>query len=644
LQQKDTTTAIPLLQKSLKYNDSKPALKNKTFLKLALIAYNQKNYTLASAYYDSLDLQDATLASQASALELRKTILDELVKNITIVTLQDSLQRIAKMPEKEMDSYLKGLVKKLRKQKGLKEEFVENPAVGNIPLKEDASLFSNSGKGNNWYFNNTSQKAKGYSEFISIWGKRPNIDNWRRQSAVDIAIVKPNLNPQVNGDAGITNPVAAGEIELTVDGLKKNLPLTEEQLKESNKSILSALITQGQIYKNQLEDYQQAALVFEEIWNRFKNFDQEEETLFELYYCNKKAGNTEKAAYFQSLLHQKFPEGNFETKLKTLKNPVPEIKDEKKLVYEKIYNLFIEGNFEQALKEKKIADSLYAKTYWTPQLLYIEALYHIKQKNDSTALLVLTDIETNFPGTPMAEKAVIIKDVVNRRAEIETYLTNTNIVRQTEDAIVIPFDEGPKVNKLNQEIPRDSTKITIQNKPAQNNNNLQKPKAPVEKVGIEKNNNPVAKIKLGNKPGTDSTRIKPLKDIKVEMAYLYNANEPYVVLMYFEKVDPIYISESKIAIQRYNNSNHTTETIQINIYEGTGDELSWLDLGPYSSVTPALGYFDELKANARQIVPWLPADKYNFIVISQSNLEIFKTRKNMSEYKLFIGQYIKDKF
>ena len=72
--------------------------------------------------------------------------------------------------------------------------------------------------------------------------------------------------------------------------------------------------------------------------------------------------------------------------------------------------------------------------------------------------------------------------------------------------------------------------------------------------------------------------------------------------------------------------------------------MSWMDLGPYASVTSALGYYDELKTNARQIVPWLPADKYGFIVISQSNLEIFKTRKNFIEYKLFIGQYIKNKF
>lgn len=645
LQQKDTVLAKNLLQKSIKYNIENATLKNKAFLKLATILYHQKEYAFASACYDSLNLQDAALANQAAEIELRKTVLQELVKNINTVKNQDSLQAVAKMPEKEMDAYLKALVKKIRKQRGLKEEEPNiNPAVGMVGFKEDAPLFAGGGTGNNWYFNSSSQKAKGYGEFLAVWGKRPNIDNWRRQSAVDVAIVQPTANEQQQNGTSAINTNEIGDDVLTVDGLKQNLPRTQEQIIKSNKAILDALFTQGQIYKNQLEDYQQAAIVFEEIMKRFSNFEQEEETLFELYYCNKKAGNIEKANYFQSLLKQKYPAGDFETKISTAKNPKPVVKDAKTITYEKVYNLFIEGNFEKALNEKKIADSIYKNTYWTPQLLYIEALYHIKQKNDSSAIQTLTNIEDNFPGTAMAEKAAILKDVVSRRAEIEDYLTNANIVRQNEDAVIIPFDDGPKVNKMEQQVQRDSTKISIINKPTQNANNIEKPKAPVEKVGIEKDNKPVTKIKLGAKPGSDTTKIKPLKDTKVEMAYLYNANEPYVVMMYFEKVDPVYITESRTAFQRYNNSSHSGETIQINIFEGKEDEMSWMDLGPFASVTSALGYYDELKANARQIVPWLPVDKYGFIIISQNNLEIFKARKNFIEYKLFIGQYIKNKF
>ncbi len=649
LQLSDTAFAKALFQKSTKYNNDNPSLRNKAFLKLASIAFGQRNYEYAAGCYDSLDLQDAFLAEQLTVLELRKAVLNELVKNMNVVKRQDSLQTVAKMPEEELNAYLKSLVKKLRKQRGLKEEadVNYNPAVLAGTSNTDVPVFNTGGSGSSWYFNNGAQKSKGFSEFMVKWGKRPNIDNWRRIEVVNRSFTQPSLTPGNPSDAvsqktGAVSGAETADEELTVDGLKQKLPLREEQLQASNLEILNALITQGQIYKNQLEDYEQAALTFEEILKRFNNFPQEEEVLFELFYTNKKAGYSNKANHFQSLLKQKFAGGEFENKL--MASTVKPEPDAKTIAYETIYNLFIEGNFTEALHQKAVADSLYGTSYWTPQLLYIQALYYIKQRNDSTALQTLTDIENNFPASAMAEKAAIMKDVLNRRGEIESYLTNTLIVRENDD-VVIPFDEGPKVNKTEQQVTQKDNKIVIRNKPAQNNNNLEKPKAPIQKTGIDKNNKPVVnKPIIGPITAKDTTKIKPLRDVKAEMAYVYNAMEPYVVLMLFEKVDPVYLSEAKIAFQRYNNSAHANEGIVINVQEGGVDDLSWLDIGPKSDITSILGYFDELKANARQIVPWLPANKYQFIIISQTNLEILKTRKNPEEYKLFMRQYVKDKF
>jgi outer membrane protein assembly factor BamD (BamD/ComL family) len=687
LNKPDTVFAKKLYRKSIDYNTQNESLKNKAFLKLATIAFQQKDYRFASACYDSINFQDATLSEVREKLELRKEALAELVKNLDAVKREDSLQTVAKLPEKDLESYLKSLVRRLRKARGLKEEEVNfNTAVNNNPNQQTPVLFTASGTGNNWYFNNASQKSKGFNEFRARWGKRPNLDNWRRQAAVEAAINQTNFPGNPAGNIDNPNKTAIGpgnpsggveETDLTVEGLKQNLPLTDEKLKESNLNILNALFTQGLIYKNQLEDYEKAVEVFEEIRKRFSNIPQEEELLFELFYCYGKLGNKEKASEYQLLLNKNYPEGKATTKITEAKNPKQVVKDQKTIAYETIYNLFIEGRFEEALQQKKTADSVYGKSYWTPQLLYIESLYYVKQRNDSTAIITLDNIQTEFPGTPMAEKAGILKDVVSRRAEIEDYLTKTNIVRQTEDAIVMPADDGPKVNKQDQQLIKDSSKINIGNQPGQIIA-LEKPKPTIEKTGIEKDNKNAAgkitvgdnkpgqmnnverpkgtvakvaqekdsvktKITLGNQPKMDSVKLKPIKDVKIEMAYVYNASEPYVVLMYFDKVDPIYISESKIAFQRYNSSNHSGETINITVYE-TNEELNWLELGPYPDVSSILSYMEELKNNARQIVPWLPVNKYNFIVISERNLEILKTRKSLEEYKLFLRLHIKDKF
>jgi outer membrane protein assembly factor BamD (BamD/ComL family) len=643
LQQKDTATGKKLLQKSVSYQNQSASVKNKAFEKLATIAYFQKDYVFASNCYDSINYSDPSIAARASQLQTRKLMLQELVKQITIVKQQDSLQTVAKMPEKEMDAYLKSLLRKLRKQRGLKEEPANfNPAVATGNQNQTTELFTNAGSGNSWYFYSASQKSKGFNEFKAKWGNRPNIDNWRRKAAVDNAMLQNNTVQAGNtGAADDVNNIA--EEDLSIDGLKKNLPLTPEQLLASNNKIIEALFEQGQIYKNQLEDYAQAAATFEELWNRFSNSPREQETLFELYYCYSKVGDKQKADEYLKLLKQKFAGGEYLQKINDANNPNPIGKDAKTTSYEQIYNQFISGNFAEAIAQKKIADSVYGKSYWTPQLLYIESLYYIKQKEDSAAISSLTNITQTFPGTPMAEKATVMIDVLKRRKEIEDYLTNTNIVRET-DSVNIPFDDEMVVNKTQQQIQKDTTtKISINTLPSQNNTAITKPVAPVQKVTNEKDKNKTAKITINTKPATDTSKLKPIKDVKFETAYIYNANEPYVVLMYFDEVDPIYISESKTAMNRYNAGAHSGETLSVTIFEG-GKDANWLEIGPYADVTSTLSYMEELKQNARQIVPWLPAEKYNFVVISIRNLEMLKSRKNIEEYKTFIRLHIKDKF
>ncbi|WP_144886190.1 type IX secretion system periplasmic lipoprotein PorW/SprE [Lacibacter cauensis] len=649
LQKGDTTQAMNLLKRSVTYQTENPSVKNQAFVQLSELAYRRRDYILASSSLDSANLNDPAFAEQSVQLQNKQQLLKQLVQLITVVKQQDSLQTVAKMPEKEMDSYLRSLARKLRRERGLKEEMAYTPAVltGN-PQDVNTPLFTNAGSGNSWYFYNASQKAKGFNEFKAKWGNRPNIDNWRRQSAVDATASFANNNkPQADvrpGDENSIDPNTIPSDELTVDGLKSRLPLTEEQVLASNKKIAESLFEQGQIYKNQLEDYAQAAAVFEELWKRFGNYEKEEEVLFELFYCYNKLGDKQRAAYFQQELKKKYPNGDPVQKITAANNPVKPGKDEKTIVYERVYDLFISGKFDEAAQQKKLADSVYGNSYWTPQLLYIEALYHIKQKNDSVAIVTLTNLERNFPGSPMADKAAVMKDVVSRRAEIEDYLTRTNIVRQTEDSIVIPFDEGPKVNKIVQDKKQQDNKIVTGNQPTQNNANITRPAAPVQKTEVEKTDrNNASKIGINPKTAKDTTTLKPMKEVKVETAYIYNSNEPYTVLIYFDQVDPVYISEAKNAFQRYNNASHSGETIGLKVNDADKETL-WMEMGMFSDVTIAMGYMDEWKKNARQIIPWLTESKYKFIVISERNLELLKTRKNMEEYRLFLQQHIKDKF
>ena len=90
----DTTAAVSFFKKSTFYNQSNLSYKNKAFLTLAEISYQQKKYKNAYSFYDSLQLPDSTLGDISKIME-RKSALVQIVKHINIIEREDSLQSIA---------------------------------------------------------------------------------------------------------------------------------------------------------------------------------------------------------------------------------------------------------------------------------------------------------------------------------------------------------------------------------------------------------------------------------------------------------------------------------------------------------------------------------------------------------------------
>src|SRR6185503_6535332 len=150
-----------------------------------------------------------------------------------------------------------------------------------------------------------------------------------------------------------------------------------------------------------------------------------------------RSGEAAKADQVKKMMEQKFAGNRFTTIVTTGKDPGSSKNPEATKAYEDIYNLFIEGNFEKAVADKAIADSTYGPTYWTPQLMYIESVYYIKQKDDAKAAQVLNTIIAQQPNTPMAAKAATMIDVLKRRKQIEDELNGLNVQRVQEKPLQV---------------------------------------------------------------------------------------------------------------------------------------------------------------------------------------------------------------
>ena len=581
------------------------------FLLLGEIAFNEKNYADAKSYYDSVNINDADIAN-AAVINKRKTYLETIVTHAGVIYRQDSLQRIANMSPEEREAFIKRLVKQYRKMQGLKEETNTGSSPGAIDnSKPVVDLFGGAQKGE-WYFYNASLKAKGLAEFKAKWGNRQNTDNWRRSGAISQSNRPGAVDPKGVGRAN----TGAEPADLSYEGLLKNVPLTPPQLATSNDSIEAATLALGKVYVEGLEDYAAAITTLEGFLTRFPESKQRGEALFNLYYSYKKTGDEVKANAVLTELQQKFAGTQYE---KLVTNATSGKGDEAKVEmnkkYETIYNLFIEGRFEEALAEKQLADSLYGSHYWTPQLLYIQSIYHIRQRDDEEAKKVLQQIISLYQGTPLSEKAQTMLDVVNRRKEIEDYLTQLQIERPAEEKDAAIDTSAARIN------------------------NNQQPVAPSSK--------PEQKPPVVTPPGTIPGKepiVKKDSVVIAKPAFVLAPAAPHFVAIVLDKVDPVYVNETRNAFNRYNKEKYYNKVIDINNI-AIDDNIKLVLMNNFENAAAALDYIEKTrKIAATEIIPWLPAGKYSFVMVTAENLEILKASKSVSDYKMFLQQTYPGKF
>jgi len=390
--------------------------------------------------------------------------------------------------------------------------------------------------------------------------------------------------------------------------------LTPEKIKASTELVAKSLFQLAQLYQNDLQDYQEAIITYNQSLGRFPDSLYNGEIYLGLYFCYNKLGYTTQASFYKNLLLKKFPDSRSS---KIAIDPQALNPDRKDPVvtkhYEDIYNLFIEGNFDEALAEKKKADSLYGTNYWSPQLLYIESIYDIKQLcDDSVAKVALKNLVKLYPTSPMKPRAERMIDVLNRRSQIENYLTKLQVTRYKPDTIITIADDTPAIQRP-----------TI-----------------VRHILVDSNN----KIMVV-KPAINDTgkKIMPRMTPIVSGVYTFDSTIQHEVIMVLDKVDPTFVNEAKNAVDRYNSENFYIQKLKTT--KQPFDSIkSIIIIDSFPNANAAIQYYYKLKKAAPDEISWLPVQKYYFFIISDANLQLLKTNKDIPAYKKLLNTVYINKF
>jgi tetratricopeptide (TPR) repeat protein len=389
--------------------------KGLSYLTLADYYFAKPNYTRSQAYYDSsLTSLDNTFPDY-SKLEVKTRNLTKLVDNLNIVIREDSLQRVANMTPAERNSLITSLIDKIRieEEKKLAEE---NADIQRSSLYQQNQQYrqteTQTGK---WYFYNQAQLSFGQSEFQMKWGKRKLEDNWRRKnkrlSTVDIGttILQTAADTSKNPQKVISNK--------TREYYLQDLPTSDSLMGVSNEKIMDAMFKVGEVYQNDLKDYNETVLAFEKFAERFPDCSYTLKAYYNLYQVSLFTNNSANTSKYKDIIVSRFPNSTYALML-TNPNYLKELSDKQNAendFYKNAYDLYQNGDYINAIAKVDQGLIDFKDSKLIPQFSLLKSLCIGKTNDLRVFRASLNELVVKYPKTEVSETATNILAYIRKQ-------------------------------------------------------------------------------------------------------------------------------------------------------------------------------------------------------------------------------------
>ena len=281
---KETTTAIP----------SDALLAGRAHEWIAQYLDNQDNIIGAASSYDSASNLLPITARGYAALAKKAEIYGRLAKEESTIEKNEDLLFLAELPTDSLSVELarRGAAEKARLEAAEEARKKAAKASGiaqyrnNADKKTEGSkrLPDQAGGNSGVYFYEALASKRGKERFLRIWGNRPRVDNWRRQSAIT-SIAVSSLSPTAAASSTGNQPTAASATEkLNVaknatpasstleERLLQQIPKDEAQKQALARPLAAAYYQSGGILYYELHQRARALERFEKLVNNHPQF------------------------------------------------------------------------------------------------------------------------------------------------------------------------------------------------------------------------------------------------------------------------------------------------------------------------------------------------------------------------------------
>jgi tetratricopeptide (TPR) repeat protein len=390
------------LTKSAFYSISNKRQKAMAYEKLGDISFFDKEFVPAQKYYDSCARFMPEDYPNADIVKNKSVKLFDLVKALETAAFEDSVQRIAKLSDKDREIFLKETLKQLRKEI---QDIKERDAAKLLALQSN-SVPNNNIKASKFIFNNPKLRETGFTEFKKLWGARDNEDDWRRNDKLSINTFAYSVDS--------TEKIAGQQTKdsLSIEKLLKDIPLNDSAFSQSQLRLIDALYTSGVLFKEVLLENNLAEKQFESVLAlRLFNIT-DLSAAFQLYKLNE---NNKKNEKYKSYILDKYPTSDAakyfldpDFYVKQKKNAEESQKDYLKLLEEyKLQAYQSVFNISQAIIEKDLTNTCRSEY----MLLNVLAMGQLTE--DKTTLIPkLNQIIEEKPQTEQANRAKEMLEII----------------------------------------------------------------------------------------------------------------------------------------------------------------------------------------------------------------------------------------
>ena len=447
--QKDTLQAIEAYEKGAKKATRSGIEKGVLLLTLGNIYWQREKYSDAQRCYgEAIGLLDKDRADYEQ-LSYRSKVLDDLAPHTSAVELQDSLQRLAKMPEEErlkvIDKLIEDLKKKEKEEQRAQEEaeaekvLAKQAATGNRqqtnrPTTPPTAPTTGNGL---WYFYNPQTVNQGKRTFEQQWGKRENADDWQRLNKT-VVMANPETAEQADSLAqadGAAEDVAApsdttanikpAEAADTLANDPHNreyylaqIPFTEEQVEASNLLLQDGLFHSGIIFKDKLDNLALCERTLNRLLTDFPAYEHNDEALYHLFLLYSRQQRTEQADASLARLVSDYPESQWTILLND-----PNFVENQRFgvhiedsVYAATYDAFKGDRYDEVHANAQLSESRFPLGAHRPKFLFVEGLSLLNQGDAQGCTERLQQVVDKYPQSDVAELAgMIVKGVQQGR-------------------------------------------------------------------------------------------------------------------------------------------------------------------------------------------------------------------------------------